>query len=134
LTFITQFFRDFDPEQGRALLSNHAVALCLPNERRDLEHVRDTLRLTDTDIDEITALPTQKGAYSTLYMVSKRGHGAVRIAPGRPEYWIASSNPELDQPLRHAALAETHGDPWKALALLCDPDWQKLHATTRAGR
>ena len=37
LTFITQFFRDFDSEQGRALLSNHAVALCLPNERRDLE-------------------------------------------------------------------------------------------------
>jgi hypothetical protein len=134
LTFITQFFRDFDSEQGRALLSNHAVALCLPNERRDLEHARDTLALTDTDIDEITALPSQKGAYSTLYMVSKRGRGAVRIAPGDPEYWIASSNPELDQPLRHAALAQTGGDPWKALALLCDPDWHQQHATTRAGR
>ena len=29
LTFVTQFFRDFDSEQGRALLSNHAIALCL---------------------------------------------------------------------------------------------------------
>ena len=62
LTFITQFFRDFDSEQGRAMLSNHAIALCLPNERRDLEHARDTLALTDTDIAEITALPSQKGA------------------------------------------------------------------------
>ena len=43
------------------MLTNHAVALCLPNERRDLEHARDSLALTDTDIAEITALPSQKG-------------------------------------------------------------------------
>jgi hypothetical protein len=134
LTFITQFFKDFDSEQGRALLSNHAVALCLPNDRSDLEYARDTLALTDTDIDEITALPSQKGAYSTLYMVSKRGRGAVRIAPGDAEYWIASSNPDLDQPVRHAALAEAADDPWRALALLCDPEWHQHHATERGGR
>jgi hypothetical protein len=122
LTFITQFFRDFDSEQGRAMLSNHAVALCLPNERRDLEHARDTLGLTDTDIAEILSLPAVKGAYATLYMISKRGRGAVRIAPAAPEYWIASSNPEHDQPRRHAALRHTGGDAWAALTLLCDPD------------
>jgi len=127
LTFITQFFRDFDSEQGRALLSNHAIALCLLNERGDLEHARDTLALTDTDIAEITSLPSHKGSYSTLYMISKRGRGAVRIAPGAPEYWIASSNPELDQPLRHAAVRETGGKAWQALALLCDPDWTDRH-------
>jgi hypothetical protein len=127
LTFITQFFRDFDSEQGRSMLSNHAVALCLPNDRRDLEHARDSLALTDTDIAEITSLPSQKGSYATLYMISKRGRGAIRIAPGAPEYWIASSNPELDQPLRHAALRETGGDPWKALTRLCDPAWQQRH-------
>ncbi len=130
LTFITQFFRDFDSEQGRAMLSNHAVALCLPNERRDLEYARDTLALSDTDLAEIAELPSQKGVYSTLYMVSKRGRGAVRIAPGDPEYWIASSNPELDQPVRAAALRETDGDPWQALKLLCDPAWhERRHQT-----
>ena len=61
LTFITQFFRDFDSEQGRAMLANHAIALCLPNERRDLEHARDTLGLTDTDIAEIGAAPRPEG-------------------------------------------------------------------------
>jgi hypothetical protein len=127
LTFITQFFRDFDSEQGRAMLSNHAIALCLPNERRDLEHARDALALTDTDINEIGALPAQKGSYATLYMISQRGRGAVRIAPGAPEYWIASSNPELDQPLRHAALRDTSGDAWAALTKLCDPDWTDQH-------
>ena len=44
-------------------------------------------------------------------MITKRGRGAVRIAPGDPEYWIASSNPELDQPLRHAALARDRRGP-----------------------
>ena len=127
LTFITQFFTDFRSEQGRALLSNHAVALCLPNERRDLESARDTLNLTDTDITEILALGSQKGTYSTLYMISKRGRGAVRIAPSEPEYWIASSSPDLDQPARHAALRDSGGDPWAALTLLCDPDWHQQH-------
>jgi hypothetical protein len=129
LTFVTQFFRDFDSEQGRALLSNSAIALCLPNERRDLDYASTTLALTETDIAEILALPSQKGAYSTLYMVSKRGRGAVRIAPSDPEYWIASSNPDIDQPARHAALQETGGDPWHALALLCDPDWHAERQT-----
>ena len=127
LTFVTQFFRDFDSEQGRSLLSNHAIALCLANERRDLEHARDQVGLSDTDIAEITALPSQKGSYSTLYMISKRGRGAVRIAPGDPEYWIASSNPELDQPRRHAALRDTDGDAWQALTLLCDPAWHERY-------
>jgi hypothetical protein len=133
LTFVTQFFRDFDSGQGRALLSNHAVALCLPNERRDLEHARDTLALSDTDLAEIAALPSQKGVYSTLYMISKRGRGAVRIAPGAPEYWIASSNPETDQPARHAALAASDGDPWRALTLLCDPAWHEHHRNHTKG-
>ncbi len=135
LTFITQFFTDFRSEQGRALLSNHAVALCLPNERRDLEYARDTLTLTDTDIAEILALGSQKGAYSTLYMISKRGRGAVRVAPSEPEYWIASSSPDLDQPTRHQALCDSGGDPWAALTLLCDPDWhQQQRSHLRAAR
>ena len=66
-------------------------------------------------------------------MVSPRGRGAVRIAPAAPEYWIASSNPETDQPLRHAALAHAHGDAWDALRLLCDPDWQTQHAVRAGG-
>jgi hypothetical protein len=131
LVFITQFFRDFDSEQGRSMLANHAVALCLRNERPDLEYARDSLSLSDTDIAEIIALPSQKGAYSTLYMLSARGRGAVRIAPGDPEYWIASSNPELDQPVRAQALNDADGGPWRALALLCDDDWHDQHQQTK---
>jgi len=54
------------------------------------------------------------------------------FAPGDPEYWIASSNPELDQPRRHAALRETGGDAWQALGLLCDPAWHERYQTAGA--
>ena len=67
-------------------------------------------------------------------MISQRGRGAVRIAPGDPEYWIASSNPESDQPLRHAALQHTRGNAWEALALLCNPDWTEPRAQPAGGR
>jgi hypothetical protein len=105
----------------------------LPNERRDLEYAAKTLELSETDIAEILDLPSERGAYSTLYMVSKRGRGAVRIAPGDPEYWVASSNPDSDQPLRHVALRESGGDAWKALELLCDSDWHDRHSAEPGG-
>ena len=128
LIFVTQFFRDFDSEQGRALLANYAIAICLRNDRPDLEFAASALQLTSTDIAEILSLQTIKGKHSTAYMISKRGRGALRLAPAPPEYWIASSNPRTDQPVRREALAQTGGDPWAALELLCDPVWQAARA------
>ena len=92
--------------------------MALPNDAADLEHARQPLGLTDTDIEQITTLPTMPGVFSTVYVVSLRGRGAVRISLGQLEYWLASSDPEHDQPKRHAALREVDGDPWAALALL----------------
>jgi hypothetical protein len=125
LLFVTQHFKDLANEQGRALLANSVLRLCLQNDVDDLELGRDTIGLTETDIEQITTLPRRKGDYSTVYMVSPRGRGAVRVALGDLEYWIASSDPEHDQPTRHQALAEAGGDPWKALRLLCTPDWHE---------
>ena len=115
LMFVSQHFRDLSNEQGRALLANGALSFCLRNDRDDLEHAREPLGLSDTDIAQIQALPKQHGVYSTVYMVSARGRGAVRVALGDLEYWICSSDPEHDQPRRAAALRETAGDPWDAL-------------------
>jgi hypothetical protein len=60
-------------------------------------------------------------------MISARGRGAVRQLLGDLEYWICCSDPENDQPRRAAALAESRGDHWEALRLLCDPDWHERH-------
>lgn len=127
LMFVSQHFRDLSNEQGRALLANGALSFCLRNDRDDLEHARKPLGLSDTDIAQIQALPKQQGVYSTAYMVSARGRGAVRVALGDREYWICSSDPEHDQPRRAAALRDSSGDPWGALERLCTPSWHEHH-------
>ncbi|MGI9097112.1 MAG: VirB4 family type IV secretion system protein [Solirubrobacteraceae bacterium] len=123
LIFVTQHFKDMANEQGRALLENSALRLCFRNSETDLEHARHPLGLTDTDIQAITGLQTRKGAYSTVYVVSPRGRGRVRITLGDLEYWICSNDPDRDQPARTAALTDADGDPWQALRLLCTPAW-----------
>jgi hypothetical protein len=127
LFFISQHFKDLDTEQGRAMLANSVLTLCLQNDAKDLAHARSTLGLTDTDIDEITGLAVQPGAYSTVYAVSRRGRGSIRIELGDIEYWICSADPEHDQPRRAAAVAQTGGDAWAALRLLCTPDWHERY-------
>ena len=127
LLWATQFFKDSDNEQGRALLENSSIRLLFRNNRRDLEFGRDPLGLTDTDIDAISGLRTRPGLYSTVYLLSERGRGQVRSILGALEYWICSNHPRRDQPARHAALTQTNGDPWKALRLLCTPSWQQAY-------
>ncbi len=127
LMFVSQHFRDLSNEQGRALLANGALSFCLQNDRDDLEHAREPLGLSDTDIAQIQALPKQQGVYSTVYMVSARGRGAVRVALGDLEYWTCSSDPEHDQPRRAAALRDAGGNPWEALAKLCTPSWHERY-------
>jgi hypothetical protein len=125
--WVTQFIKDADNEQGRALLENSSVRLLFANNRRDLQFGRDPLGLTDTDIDAISGLRTRPGLYSSVYLLSERGRGQVRSILGPLEYWICSNHPRHDQPARVAALQETNGDPWKALRLLCTPSWQQAY-------
>jgi type IV secretory pathway VirB4 component len=127
LIFISQHFKDLANEQGRALLANSVLRLCLQNDRDDLEHGRDTIGLTATDIEQITTLPRQERAYSTVYVISARGRGAVRISLADLEYWICSSDPEHDQPKRAQALKDAHGDPWQAQRLLSTPQWHERY-------
>ena len=127
LIFVSQFFRDLATPQGHALLENKAIALCFQNDPEDLEHARAPLALTDTDIEQITTLTTRPGLYSSTYVISNRGRGAVRQLLGDLEYWICCSDPENDQPRRAAALRETDGDHWAALRLLCTPEWHERH-------
>jgi len=127
LIFVSQFFRDLATAQGYALLENKAIALCFQNDADDLEHARAPLALTDADIEHITTLTTRPGLYSSAYMISNRGRGTVRQLLGDLEYWICCSDPENDQPRRAAALAETSGDHWAALRLLCTPEWHEQY-------
>ena len=133
LIFVSQHFKDMNNEQGRALLENSSLQLCFRNSPDDLAYAAGPLALTDTDIDAIKSLVTRKGLYSTVYLISARGRGRVRIILGDLEYWMCSNDPDRDQPVRAAALVDSAGDPWQALRLLCTPSWQESYRE-RAGR
>ena len=126
LVFVTQHFRDLDNEQGRALAESAQLRVLFRNTREDLLAARQSLGLTDTDIDIVVALETLKGLYSTCYLLGPRSRCKVRIALGQLEYWLCSNDPERDQPVRAAALADANGDPWRALQLLCTPAWHHV--------
>jgi hypothetical protein len=125
LIAISQQLSDFDNEHGKALLANAAMRLFLRQEARELTYVKEALKLTDEAIDAISTLKTVRGNYSTAYLMNgTRGQGTVQIDPGPWEFWIASSDPARDEPLRQQALRETGGDGWAALKLLVQQEWQ----------
>jgi hypothetical protein len=127
LIWVTQFLKDADNEQGRALLEQASIHLLFRDNQRDLEFGRDPIGLSDVDIRAITRLETIPGRYSSAYLHSARGRGQVRSILGPLEYWITSNHPKHDQPARYAALTESNGDPWKALRLLCTPAWLRAY-------
>jgi hypothetical protein len=126
LIAISQQLSDFDNEHGKALLANAAMRLFLRQEARELAYVKESLALTDEAIDAISQLQTVRGRHSTAYLMNgSRGQGTLQIPVGPLEYWIASSDPARDEHIRQQALREAGQDPWRALELLSDEQWQQ---------
>ena len=133
---VTQQLEDFANDQGHALVSQSVLRIYFRTSRLSLGYIREASGLDDQDLETITReLQTQKGNFSEAYVDSEaHGRARVRIYLSDMEYWIASSDPERDQPIRHLALSQAGGDPWGALRLLVDPDWHRAQAAAlRAG-
>jgi hypothetical protein len=124
LVAISQQLSDFENEHGRALLANATMRLFLRQESRELAYVREALGLSEEALAAIGDLTTVKGSHSDAYLMNgTRGQGSLRITVGQGEYWLASSDPARDEPIRRQALRDADGDPWRALkALAFDTD------------
>jgi hypothetical protein len=134
LIAISQQLSDFDNEHGKALLANAAMRLFLRQETRELTYVKAALRLSDEAIEAISTLRTVRGAFATAYLMNgSRGQGTIQVAVGAHEYWIASSDPARDEPVRRRALRESDGDAWRALELLASNEWQERLAAELEG-
>jgi hypothetical protein len=53
----------------------------------------------------------------------------LQIGVGPLEYWIASSDPARDEPVRRHALREAQQQSWPALRLLVNDEWQAAAAS-----
>jgi hypothetical protein len=116
LVAISQQLSDFDNDHGRALLANAAMKVFLRQQAGELAHAKTAIRLSDEEIDTIAGLRTSKRDHALAYVINgTRGRGTVQIKPGPREYWIATSDPDRDEPLRQRALRESNGNAWHAL-------------------
>jgi hypothetical protein len=121
LIAISQQLSDFDNEHGRALLANAAMRLFLRQQASELARMKGALALSDEAVAAISTLKTVRGAYSTAYLMNgTRGQGVIQIAPGRREYWIASSDAAREEKARQRALRDSNGDAWAALEQLAE--------------
>jgi TraG P-loop domain len=120
LIAISQSVQDFlrHPE-GEALVSQSSIQLLLRQLDGQTPAVQQALGLTDEEAHTISCLRTVKGEHAEAFLCNgRRGRGLIEIHAGAAEYWIATSEPDHDQPLRAQVLAEEGGDPWAAVEQL----------------
>jgi hypothetical protein len=126
LMAISQQLSDFKGAEGEALLSQSSMQLLLRQRPDQLPYLKQALGLCDEELDAIASLQTAKRQYASAYLINgSRGRGVLNLVVSDLEYWIATSDPANDQPLRHAALRDGGRDPWQALRLLADPAWHQ---------
>jgi hypothetical protein len=70
-------------------------------------------------------LRTVPGEYAIVYVENgSHGEAIVQIIVAELEYWIATSSPARDDPVRRYALRLTNDDGWEALLLCADERWR----------
>lgn len=117
LIAITQQLSDFTQHpEGAALVSQSSMQLFLSQVDEQAKIIQSTLGLTDQETETIAGLRTVKGEYAEAFLCNgRRGRGLIEVRAGAAEYWLATSEPDHDQPLRQEILNQVGGDPWAAL-------------------
>ena len=116
LVAISQQLSDFAGEYGKALIRNSTMQLFLRQAPEELAYVQDALQLSEQEIRAIARLKTVKRSFSQAYWINgTRGRGTIALRVGPSEYWLATSDPVGDAPLRAQALEDAGGDAWRAL-------------------
>jgi hypothetical protein len=126
---ISQQISDFDTEYGKALLANARMRVTGRQEAQELQQMRKALRNTEEREAAMAQLRTVPGEYALVYVENgTRGEATVQVIVAELEYWIATSSPARDDPVRRLALRQT-GDTtweerWQALLLCADENWR----------
>jgi hypothetical protein len=121
LVAISQQLSDFAGEYGKALIRNSTMQLFLRQAPEELAYVQDALKLSNQEVRAIAQLKTVKRSFSQAYWINgTRGRGTIALRVGSAEYWLATSDPVGDAPLRAQALEDADGDGWRALERLAE--------------
>jgi hypothetical protein len=117
LIAISQKLGDFlQHPEGEALVSQSSIQLLLRQLDGQTADIQRALGLSDEEANTISQLKTVKGEYAEAFFCNgRRGRGLIEIRAGAAEYWLATSEPDYDQPLRREVLDQNGGDAWQAI-------------------
>ena len=117
LVIQSQQFSDLGTEHGLPLLRNCSMAIQLRQDNDDeLTFTQQAFGLSDEQVAIIRNLHTVKGRYSEFFWINGlRGMGRERLPVGPTEYWMFTSEPHTDVPMRDAMLAAHNDEAWPAI-------------------
>ena len=88
-------------DRARNLASNSAIKIILGNDPSNFDLIRDACGLTPNEMSSIGNLTRKNREYSEAFLVyHKMSRGVVKLIVPRFMYWVATTEPNHDQPAR----------------------------------
>ncbi len=98
-------------ERARNLASNSAIKIILGNDPSNFDLIQDACGLTPQEMSSIAHLTRKNREYSDAFLIyHKQSRGVVRLVVPRFLYWVATTEPNTDQPMRSRMIDLCGGD------------------------
>jgi hypothetical protein len=108
-------------ERARTLASNSSIKIILGNDPSNFDAIRDACGLTPAEMSSIGHLTRKNREYSDAFLIyHKQSRGVVKLLVPRFMYWVATTEPNYDQPLRSKMIELCNGDARWACHLLAN--------------
>lgn len=106
-------------DRARNLATNSAIKIILGNDPSNFDAIRDACGLTPQEMSAIAHLTRKNREYSDAFLIyHKMSRGVVKLVVPRFMYWVATTEPNTDQPMRSKMIELCKGDPRWACHLL----------------
>lgn len=106
-------------DRARNLATNSAIKIILGNDPSNFDLIRDACGLTPQEMSSIAHLTRKNREYSDAFLIyHKMSRGVVKLVVPRFMYWVATTEPNTDQPMRSKMIELCNGDPRWACHLL----------------
>lgn len=108
-------------DRARTLASNSSIKIILGNDPSNFDAIRDACGLTPNEMSSIGHLTRKNREYSEAFLIyHKQSRGVVKLLVPRFLYWVATTEPNYDQPLRSKMIDLCQGDARWACHLLAN--------------
>lgn len=106
-------------DRARNLATNSAIKIILGNDPSNFDLIKDSCGLTQAEISSIAHLTRKNREYSEAFLIyHKLSRGVVKLVVPRFMYWVATTEPNYDQPMRARMIELCRGDVRWACHLL----------------